>query len=609
MKVLFSSILIIILTTAAFAANEPGKVLQDYYRFSKEENLAAFYNVIDIQSMGPRELKTRRSITQSLWQRFDTLNYQIEDLKIEQDGDTAIAGYRLRATISGPDDSGRTAKLETDQKQAALLVLRGDSWKVALVSDEASFYVNLQNLFLLQQIKPTQQEAPAAQLTAKNSTATAEDQPAAPEQTAANAASDVTATDGIPAPKLITAKRDYQPGETITVRFSGIDRPASQDWVGLYGKGAGNKSYGEYFYLKKHREGELTFTAPVNEGTYEFRLFLDWPKGGYNDVARSQSIVVSKASAGTSPPVETKAQGSGGKSTTPGSATATGATAATAEAYRLVAQWGGKERDDGRFSTPIDVAVDNDGHVYVCDMSDRIQKFTAEGELIKTFAGQAAKDNTGRFNRPFGVAVDADNNVYVSDYSYNKIHKFNQELEYQQSWPQMEYNFGIAADAAGNIYVAEKRDNRLRKFDPDGNQLAVIGAAGNGADGLVDPYAVALDGDGNIFVVEQKKNRIQKLDPHGNPLAQWGNPGNKPGKFNRPYYLAVDGAGYVYVSDSGNRRVQKFDNHGNFVCQIGDSGSKADAVGDPAGIAVDAAGNIYVVDQSNHQLKKYAPVN
>jgi hypothetical protein len=46
--------------------------------------------------------------------------------------------------------------------------------------------------------------------------------------------------------------------------------------------------------VKGAKSGSLTFTAPNEEGDYEFRLFLNWPDGKYEDVARSRVITVTK---------------------------------------------------------------------------------------------------------------------------------------------------------------------------------------------------------------------------------------------------------------------------------------------------------------------------
>lgn len=82
------------------------------------------------------------------------------------------------------------------------------------------------------------------------------------------------------------------PGEKITVYFSGIQNPAQQDWISLYRTGAPNEKYGEWYYLKGQSGGTLTFTVPNEPGGYEFRMFLNWPSGGYKDVARSQVISI-----------------------------------------------------------------------------------------------------------------------------------------------------------------------------------------------------------------------------------------------------------------------------------------------------------------------------
>ncbi len=99
---------------------------------------------------------------------------------------------------------------------------------------------------------------------------------------------------------LAPDKTAYAPGEAISLRFGGIDKPAAKDWIGLYSAGLPNEKYGEWHYLNGQAGGTLQFKAPATPGAYEFRLFLNWPAGGYKDVARSQPIQVaaSAASAG-----------------------------------------------------------------------------------------------------------------------------------------------------------------------------------------------------------------------------------------------------------------------------------------------------------------------
>jgi hypothetical protein len=103
--------------------------------------------------------------------------------------------------------------------------------------------------------------------------------------------------------RLELERASYAPGEPITLRFSGIRQPASQDWVSLYKVGADNQNYGEYYYLQRQANGELHFTAPQQAGNYEFRLFLNWPDGGYETVARSQPFTVGQNGSAAVPAV------------------------------------------------------------------------------------------------------------------------------------------------------------------------------------------------------------------------------------------------------------------------------------------------------------------
>lgn len=94
-------------------------------------------------------------------------------------------------------------------------------------------------------------------------------------------------------PVTITAyPRIVAPGGLIGVTYSGAPGFDS-DWMAMYEAGAANEDYGEWYYLNGNETGTLTFTAPVEDGSREFRMFRNWAGGGgYNDIARSNSILV-----------------------------------------------------------------------------------------------------------------------------------------------------------------------------------------------------------------------------------------------------------------------------------------------------------------------------
>src|SRR5205085_10019283 len=82
------------------------------------------------------------------------------------------------------------------------------------------------------------------------------------------------------------------------------------------------------------------------------------------------------------------------------------------------------------FSNPSGLAVDTARNVYVADTNnDTIRKITSAG-VVTTVAGAAGSagsvDGTGsgaRFDSPVGVAVDTAGNVYVADLANYTIRK------------------------------------------------------------------------------------------------------------------------------------------------------------------------------------------
>lgn len=96
---------------------------------------------------------------------------------------------------------------------------------------------------------------------------------------------------GAEEPTLTASPSSVRPGDFITLKFSGAPGNA-QDWIGLHPVDAPSERYGQWHYLEGKTEGELSFTAPEKEGDYEFRLFANWPEGGYEAIAISDLIRV-----------------------------------------------------------------------------------------------------------------------------------------------------------------------------------------------------------------------------------------------------------------------------------------------------------------------------
>lgn len=291
------------------------------------------------------------------------------------------------------------------------------------------------------------------------------------------------------------------------------------------------------------------------------------------------------------------------------------------EIYKFELMWGSEGTGEGQFNSPVGIALDPSGNIYVADTGNhRIQKFDSNGNFIRKWGSESTGD--GQFSHPEGVAIDSSRNVYVADTSNHRVQKFDSNGNFITKWGsegigdgQFKFPVGVAVGGSGNVYVSDTENKRTQKFDSNGTFIAQWGFPGNpqcynGG----NPQGIAVDSLGDVYVIVYRNiitfilppppvPVILKFDSNGNFIMEWplwtlGGQG-----------VAVDSSGNVYVTvgDDSDSSILKFGPEGNFFTKWGSLGQGQAQLDHPGGVAVDSAGNVYVADTDNHRIQKFSP--
>ena len=267
-----------------------------------------------------------------------------------------------------------------------------------------------------------------------------------------------------------------------------------------------------------------------------------------------------------------------------------------------VLKFGEKGNGNGTFMYPVDIAMDNNGVLYIADRDNRlIQKFSGNG----TFTSQFCVNVHDKDSTTLNMALDLNNRlIFCAEIGFKEneysaktnMLVFNLDGNFQDSCALSDFTFPLstAINRKGNIIVSDINKKRLCKVDKKGKYICCMGD-------FKYPAFITIGDDDSIIVPDKLDDCIYIFNPDGTSKHKFGTSGTGKGQLRKPWGVATDGDN-ILVSEEENNRVQVFKCNGEFVSMIE---SKDDPLNMPCGLVVTGDGYVYVADFGNHCIKKY----
>ncbi len=306
-------------------------------------------------------------------------------------------------------------------------------------------------------------------------------------------------------------------------------------------------------------------------------------------------------------------------------------------------------------ATPIAVAADWAGNLYVADSSFVVRVYTPAG-IWSNFAGTGAQGFSGDgaeasqalLMQPRDLAVSATTGLYIADGvrlrqvdSTGAIHTLAGDAYLHAvgdggaaTAAILNQPASVALDGTGNLYIADPGTERVRQVRVDGTiaTLTGNGSAGSSGDGgaaaaaLVNtPMGVAVDPIGNVAIADSYNHRIRQVGTAGGIATIVGTGKSGTGEdsmpalqtqLRAPHGVCFDRSGILYIADTANHRILRLTPAGMVETAAGNASAGASGDGGPAlyaqlnqpsACSLDSAGDLFIADTLNRRIRKVTP--
>ena len=191
----------------------------------------------------------------------------------------------------------------------------------------------------------------------------------------------------------------------------------------------------------------------------------------------------------------------------------------------------GQGRASEGFAKPYHVAV-HKGRIHVTDtLAQKVLVFDVPNSRSFSIGGG---DGRGALTKPIGIDIDDNGMIYVADVSGKRVVMYDEKGKFIRDFgakATLVRPSGVAVNAEGTRVFAvdtggvasATEEHRVRVYEvATGKHLFDIGSRG-GEEGKFNlPLQAAMGPDGNLYVLDSGNFRIQVFDQEGNFIRKFG---------------------------------------------------------------------------------------
>jgi sugar lactone lactonase YvrE len=312
--------------------------------------------------------------------------------------------------------------------------------------------------------------------------------------------------------------------------------------------------------------------------------------------------------------------------------------------------------------TPVDIAIGEDGYLFVADSANnRVITVSASGNIVTNHN----LDSIEPVETPLGIDIDSKLNLLIVN-GTNTVYVWNQYLnnigvdsvltgisdgnnlifsadaakidsilgihpfyiDENETSKFQGIAFGPSADSS--IFVTDKENNRIIELKIKYSGVVKlkngwmqptfwgvyekdIATYGSGAGTVDNPRGITVDENGNIYFTQLGGNfLIQKLTKQGmNYISQftlYEHPIMDLNRFKGPFDISLDKNENIFVLDTESGKAFKFFNKGDKAGQmtnLGRKGLSEATFNFPYSIVISNNDVVYIADTGNHSIERF----